>query len=127
MVKCLGKQKNYLIEFKTFQGGRTMRRLITVISLLTISILFSSFVQAHNPSFNSCTLQFKVNKNKGEVAPPNSNQGCNNGQGNKDGCVKFSLNSIGTITFKLGNGKVSQCSDPNAKFVITKIELSHQG
>ena len=103
-----------------------MKRIIKAINTIVISMLVSSAALAHNPAFKAFEVDFKPNKNQGILTTDKVNQGCNNGQGLKKGCIKFPLDSIGAITFALRN-KVNNCNDSGTQWVITKIELSHQG
>jgi hypothetical protein len=74
-------------------------------------------------------VEFIVNPGKFEVIPHSGSKGCSRGKGKKSkGCVKFPLNTYGEITFKLlGAAATKTCSDPGAQYVITRVELSHQG
>jgi hypothetical protein len=74
-------------------------------------------------------IEFSVNPGKFELVPHSGSKGCSRGKGKQSkGCVKFPLNTEGTITFKLlGAAATNTCADKGAKYVITKVELSHQG
>lgn len=53
------------------------------------------------------------------------NQGCTRGAGAKPGCVRFGLNTIGTITFALAGQPAAQtCADAGVNRVITKVQLT---
>jgi len=78
--------------------------------------------------FQEETVSFIVIQGKGELNAQSGNQNCTRGKGVRKGCVKFFLNDIARITFKLvGNPTVRMCSDNNTKYVITEVELSHEG
>lgn len=103
-----------------------MKRPVTVLGAFTASLLISSAALAHTPTFNAFEVNLKANPGQGTLTSDSPNKGCTKGQGQKKGCVNFPLDSIGTITFALGNS-VKQCSDNGTNWVITKVELTHQG
>ena len=118
-------RRNYFSDIK-LKRERTVRRAMTTVSLLMILCLMSAVAQA--VSFNEYEVQFEVKANKGEVAVKSNNKNCNKGQGQKKGCIRFPENSIGLIKFYIGNKNHSNtCSDPNTKWVISRVELSDQG
>lgn len=100
---------------------------IVIFHFATLTLLMSTALRA-GVNWTAVEVEFSVKPGQGVLMPHSQSQGCSRGQGERKGCVKFATDTIGQITFSLlGNPATHKCSDPGTKYVITKIELSHEG
>ena len=102
--------------------------------LTCVSLGFAGAALAAPPEWITKTVGLKVNPGKGEVRADEGNQGCQRGKSpaaERKGCVRFETDKIGTLTVTLkhgpNTGEAEGCSDPGVGWVITKIELTHEG
>jgi hypothetical protein len=108
-------------------------KVIIIFSTAIAALFVSTAVPAAAEDWSKIQIQvdveFSVNPGKAKLMPHSGSKGCSRGKGKKSkGCVKFPLNTKGEITFKLmGSAATKTCADPGAQYVITKVELSHQG
>lgn len=103
-----------------------MKMMPTLITAIFTS--FFSIATTAGVNWTPAEIEFTVNPGQGVLMPFTGSQGCTRGQGERKGCVRFAADTLGQIKFSLkGNPATNKCSDPGTQYVITKIELSHEG
>jgi hypothetical protein len=81
-------------------------------------------------TYKSYEVKFQAFANQGELRAQSVGNGCLKGKGDENdkmGCIRFSVDDFGLITFYLGNKDKPKTCDTNAQWVISKVELSDEG
>lgn len=106
-----------------------MNRAMMVTGVFAVFCLLSAGAMAAQ-TFEEYAIEFKAHANKGELGVVTKGNDCKKGKGSQEdkmGCIRFPVDVFGLITFYLGDKDKPKTCETNAKWVISKVELSHEG